>query len=278
VDSAFGSVASYRVMLSSGKYLAIQFTFNNSENYYVIRKVLYGEDIPEENDRANAIYNAYMDFYTSCIKEPMSDFDKEVAAHDYLIKNCKYGYPANEDDAYHAYGAMVLGNAVCDGYTEAFFILMTCMGIDCDIVVGTANGELHAWNQVMLDNEWYNIDLTWDDSLPDMGEYVKHTYFNVSDSALEVTHAWDKSFYHSCDSVEKNYYRNTYAYYEDYGTFKTGISKQIGRSQVLEAAIYNYSPTDSDLSFLYDSANIRKVQYLVDDMGDYNVVVIYINI
>jgi hypothetical protein len=278
VDSAFGSVSSYRVLLSSGEYLAIEFTFDKSDNYYVVRKVLYGEDIPSDNQRATEIYNVYADFYNSYIQEPMSDFDKEVAVHDYLVKRCQYGYPENTDDAYDAYGIMVEGKAVCDGYAEAFFLMVTCLGIDCDIVVGTADGESHAWNQIKLDNQWYNVDLTWDDSLPDMGEYVKHTYMNVDDSALGVTHVWDGEFYNECNSRTKSYYQSTFAFYQDYDSFKTGILRQAGRSSLVwEAAIDGYTSKDIDLTFLYDSTNVGRIRYLVEDMGTYKVVVIYVN-
>ncbi|WP_305803646.1 transglutaminase domain-containing protein, partial [Coprococcus sp. ART55/1] len=98
-------------------------------------------------------------------------------------------------DAYTAYGALVLHQSVCDGYAEAFFIIMSCLGVKCDIVVGRTEEGLHAWNQIELGGEWYNVDLTWDDSLPDMGSYLKHTYVNVDDSTLELTHSWEKQFY-----------------------------------------------------------------------------------
>lgn len=66
------------------------------------------------------MYDAYIEFYQTSIKEPMSDFDKEVAVHDYLIKNCVYGFPEKQQDAYDAYGVLVSHKAVCDGYAEAF--------------------------------------------------------------------------------------------------------------------------------------------------------------
>ena len=49
VDSAFGSVDTYRVLVSSGDYLAIQLSFDRSENYYVIRKALFddGKELSE---------------------------------------------------------------------------------------------------------------------------------------------------------------------------------------------------------------------------------------
>lgn len=278
VDSAFGTVETYKVIISSGEYLAIEFSYDKSENYYVVRKVLYGEDIPSDNTKALEIYDAYERFYGQCITGLMSDFDKEVAAHDYIVKNCVYGYPEDEDDAYDAYGVLVSGKAVCDGYAEAFFLLMTCLDIDCDIVVGTADDQLHAWNQVELDGNWYNVDITWDDSIPDTGNLVKHTYLNIDDDALLLSHTWETEFYHSCSSSEYNYYVKNMAAFDSYDSFKTGILRQISRGSVLEGIIYNYSSSDIDLTFLYtETAAVSKVKYVIEDLGSYSVVVIYIN-
>lgn len=277
VDSAFGSVDTYRVLVSSGDYLAIQLSYDRSENYYVIRKVLFDEEIPSDKKKALAMYDAYQEFYQACIKEPMSAFDKEKVAHDYLIKNCVYGFPEEEQEAYEAYGVLVSHKAVCDGYAEAFFMLMTCLDIPCDIVVGTADGDLHAWNQIELDGEWYNIDLTWDDAVPDMGEYIKHTYFNLTDEVLAESHSWERDFYRSCKASDMNYYEKTLAVYDTFEEFRTGIMKQVGRLNVLEAVVYDLDSDHPDLTFLYDSANIRKLKYLVEDMGNYYVIVIYVN-
>jgi hypothetical protein len=277
VDSAFGSVDTYRVLVSSGDYLAIQLSFDRSENYYVIRKVLFDEEIPSDKKKALAMYDSYIEFYKTCIKEPMSDFDKEKAAHDYLIKNCVYGFPEEQQDAYDAYGVLVSHKAVCDGYAEAFFMLMTCLDIPCDIVVGTADGDLHAWNQIELDGEWYNIDLTWDDAVPDMGEYVKHTYFNLTDDTLAENHTWEREFYRTCTDTNMNYYVKTFAVFDDFEAYKKGITKQIGRSDVLEAIVYYMDTDRPDLSFLYDSSAIKKLKYLVEDMGEYYVIIVYVN-
>ena len=277
VDSAFGSVDTYRVLVSSGDYLAIQLSFDRSENYYVIRKALFDEEIPSDKKKAIAMYDAYMEFYQTCIKEPMSDFDKEVAVHDYLIKNCVYGFPEEQQDAYDAYGVLVSHKAVCDGYAEAFFMLMTCLDIPCDIVVGTADGDLHAWNQVELNGKWYNIDLTWDDAVPDMESYIKHTYFNLTDEALAENHTWEREFYRTCTDTDMNYYVKTFAVFDDFEAYKKGITKQIGRSDVLEAIVYNMDTDRPDLSFLYDSSAIKKLKYLVEDMGEYYVIIVYVN-
>ncbi|MCQ5120546.1 hypothetical protein NE701_15275, partial [Coprococcus eutactus] len=46
IDSAYGSVDTYRILIESGDYLAIQLNFDLSDNYYVVRKYLNGTDIP----------------------------------------------------------------------------------------------------------------------------------------------------------------------------------------------------------------------------------------
>lgn len=276
IDSAIANVDTYRIILESGDYLAIQLNYIKSDNYYVLRKYLYGEEIPADNTRANEIYNVIESFIDRNITLGMSDYDKEIAVHDYIVKNCMYGFPEVRDDVYTAYGVLVTKMGVCDGYAEAFYLFMSCLGIECDIVVGDTCEGLHAWNQIKLDDNWYHVDLTWDDSLPDMGEYVKHSYVNLTDEVLDKTHSWEHQFYNRCSSDSYNYYKKSYYFYEDYDDFKKGIARQYGRSNVLEAAVIDIQE-QPDLSFLFGSGGIRKVNYIVEDMKEYKVVIIYVN-
>jgi hypothetical protein len=57
--------------------------------------------------------------------------------------------------------------AVCDGYVKSFQLLADKLGITSIQVYGSAVPSLenHAWNYVLMDNnEWYAIDVTWNDS------------------------------------------------------------------------------------------------------------------
>ena len=40
------------------------------------------------------------------------------------------------------------------------------------------------WNKVKIENEWYNVDATWDDD----DTYIFHTYFNISDKMIANDH------------------------------------------------------------------------------------------
>lgn len=54
-----------------------------------------------------------------------------------------------------------------------------------------------------------------------------------------------------------NYYVKTFAVFDDFEAYKKGITKQIGRSDVLEAIVYYMDTDRPDLSFLYDSSAIK---------------------
>ncbi len=71
---------------------------------------------------------------------------------------------SNDDPtAFHAYGALMEGEAVCQGYAYAFKMLCDKAKIPCWIVTGYYK-EPHAWNYVLLDGKYYQVDITWDDA------------------------------------------------------------------------------------------------------------------
>ena len=121
-----------------------------------------------------------------------SDFEKEEYINNYIIENCKYDDAAaqieniegNENDAY---GALVDGSAVCEGYARAFQLLCNKADIDCVMVSGTVDNTNHAWNCVKIGGEWYQIDVTWNDTDGDK-DYLQNDYFNLTDSLMLEDH------------------------------------------------------------------------------------------
>lgn len=80
-----------------------------------------------------------------------------------------------EDYAHTAYGVLVengrgLANtAVCDGYSLAYEYLLQQAGIPAAVIVGNAGDSPqdaggHAWNIIMVDGKWKEVDSTWDDA------------------------------------------------------------------------------------------------------------------
>ena len=92
------------------------------------------------------------------------NFVKSV--HDYL---CNFAYypDLNSSDyignAHDAYGALVEGRTVCEGYSEAFKLICNYYNIPSVCITGDAGGP-HMWNAVQMDDgNWYLLDITWDD-------------------------------------------------------------------------------------------------------------------
>ncbi len=119
-----------------------------------------------------------------------------LLAHDALINRCEYsavGYLHAENHS--AYGALCNRSAVCEGYAEAYQLLMDIAGIECIYVAGEAN-EPHAWNMLCIDGSYYHVDTTWDDPLStDAVQRLLHDYFLISDTQMSQTHTWERSSY-----------------------------------------------------------------------------------
>jgi transglutaminase-like putative cysteine protease len=141
------------------------------------------------------------------VNNTMTPYQKELAIHDYVVANAKYdtSIPNEPLESHNAYGALVKKVTVCDGYAMAMFELLPLAGIETKYVVGTAGGGGHAWNLVKLDGEWYQLDTTWDDPVPDRGPTVSHTFFNVTDDFIAKTHTWERSDYPTCTSTNQAY-------------------------------------------------------------------------
>ena len=150
----------------------------------------------------------------------LSDFDKLLSFHDAIIRKCTYTDRA--ESPYTAYGCLVEGEAVCEGYSKAFMMLCQRSGIDCLTVYGTATRDevtAHMWNKVRLDGEWYNFDITWDDPVSSIGrDYIGYDYFAVSDRDISVNHEFDETGfmkYPDAVSDSENYFVKNGLYITD---------------------------------------------------------------
>ncbi len=89
--------------------------------------------------------------------------------HDGLARTVSYRETGQR--AHDAVGALLDGEAVCEGYAKAFKLLCDRYNIPCVLGMGLAyaeetgeDGEPHMWNYVrMEDGKWYGVDVTWDD-------------------------------------------------------------------------------------------------------------------
>ncbi len=114
-----------------------------------------------------------------------SRFEKELFFHDWLCKNVTYNTDGT-DNVYTAYGALINGVAVCEGYSRAMQLLCDSAEIPCTVIYGKSNGIGHMWNIINPGDGWYHLDVTWDDD----EEYgvLRHAYVNLNDEQITTDH------------------------------------------------------------------------------------------
>lgn len=134
----------------------------------------------------------------------MTDFETVKLFHDYIITNCSYDMDG--DNYSNAYGALIEGKAVCEGYARAFKYLCDKVDIPCELVIGQTDIE-HMWNLVQIEGKWYNIDVTWDDPKNKDGDYISYSYFNLTDEQISIDHTvQDDAIFPVANSTDMNYF------------------------------------------------------------------------
>jgi transglutaminase/protease-like cytokinesis protein 3 len=117
-----------------------------------------------------------------------SNYKKVKLIHDYIVNNTRYQTGSN---CYTAYGALLEGRAVCQGYAQLAYKMLTEAGVKCYFISGKAyNGtqtQDHAWNLVKVGKKWYYLDCTWDD--PTGGEdTLRYDYFLIGSNQFDLDH------------------------------------------------------------------------------------------
>lgn len=176
----------------------------NDKSIKIVTKIhMYCYAGREETALAKQKYDSAADKLIAGITPDMPEFERELILHDRLADHIAY---EDGDRVHDAYGALVNGKAVCDGYTKAFQYLLQRVGIQSFMVTGIGNGVKHAWNIVRIDGKYYNVDLTWDDQKSD----IIYTYFNITDEEIKsLSHILDKEsegFAPVCTSTDANYF------------------------------------------------------------------------
>lgn len=150
------------------------------------------EDIEKYENQIQQVKNQVMSNL-----QGMTNYQKIKAIHDYLIDTISYETDLSKNNLYDIYGALVEKRCVCEGYAKAFQYFMNECGIQNTIVIGKGTNskkqtESHAWNYVQLDNNWYAVDVTWDDPIITGGgkltSKTKYKYFLKGAKTMEENH------------------------------------------------------------------------------------------
>ncbi len=125
---------------------------------------VYGPNL-SENDFAQ-LQAAVSNFMITQNVAAMSDIKKVRAAHDYLVKNCAPAQNGTKFGRDTAWGALVKGEANSKGYARAMKALCDAMGVGSCVITSNNSSSLkdYMWNTVLIDGQWYIVDVFCDDS------------------------------------------------------------------------------------------------------------------
>ncbi|MCL1902827.1 MAG: hypothetical protein FWF94_00225 [Oscillospiraceae bacterium] len=200
-----------------------------------------------------------------------STFEKVEIIHNYLTENIVYDNNyANNENAFNVYGALIEGETVCQGYSQAFQMLAYLSGIESMIITGNAGDDSHAWNLVNMNSgfgkpEWYHVDVTWNDRQEDNSEKRSHRYLNTSDGIMSATHIWKKSYYPAANSSKYNYFRYKGIMASSLQNLEAIFSSLYVSGETFYEVLCTFPVDKSDLDFLYDYSSTDTIMYQIDD-------------
>ena len=214
-DYDLNSLKNYDVSISAKGIVStdgistVTYSFDYNPNYKIAKVV----EVPALFDKLDLEQKEAYDILYKCTKELTenltTDYDKEIAIHNFITDNFQYGPldMGNVPQRAHSITGFVFdGQGICEAYANTFYVMGKMAGLDVSIITGSANNVSHMWNQIKLDGEYYHVDVTSDDPTPDVPNRERYTFFNVSDDIISQTHSWERSEFPACTSDKYNYY------------------------------------------------------------------------
>ena len=218
--------------------------------------------------------------YFSDFSRDLSEYEREESVYRYIINNCTYDDGVENSDSYgdehpslyNLYGVMVDHSAVCEGYSRAFDYLCSQLGVDAVCICGMseddddseAESELHMWNAVQLDGEWYWADATWDDwdEDEDLGDVFY--YLNITDEVLLADHSVDKTY----EQITEDEYEELESYINSFLPVSCTATEYC---YYLREGVVLTSPEDDGLAdgFVAAAEKNRKSLLIIVDNDDY---------
>ena len=120
------------------------------------------------------------------------DYDRALWLNDWLVENTKYDSSLMYCSAE---GVFNRGLGTCEGYHEAYAMLLNKVGIETRRVDDF--GDAHVWTGIKLNGNWYNADTTWNDT----GDYTRsdldlqRLYFALPSGIIQKVHPkWDGQY------------------------------------------------------------------------------------
>lgn len=109
---------------------------------------------PEEEAVKNEVIK-YLDSYDW---KHASEYEKAAYTAEYIASRCRSEKNVSGDSLYinSSYSCLINGESMCDGFAQTYHLLTRAAGLK-SVQAGTLS---HAWNYVMIDQQWYEMDVS----------------------------------------------------------------------------------------------------------------------
>lgn len=154
----------------------IKYLYSLSRNIFIDQrymdktKAMAGNQILLSDITSYVLILEKLDYFEKiCNKYCKTDFDKALFTIIQLSDYVKYQLPSTKKTSCLA-NVLLLKYGVCMDFSIALWKCLERLNIECQIIKGIGNENYvknklilfnHAWNQVKIDNKWYNVDITW---------------------------------------------------------------------------------------------------------------------
>lgn len=101
-------------------------------------------------------------------------------------------------------GALIDGEAVCEGYAYAFHLIVSELGIPVVNISGTSKDISHIWNKVLIDGQWLYCDVTWND----IGSAVSEEFLLLDKAAFYGKELHEPAQEQYSDIAAETFWRN----------------------------------------------------------------------
>jgi len=165
-----------------------KFNINKNDHLNIEKNILISNDFYTILE-----YKSIIDKCSSIIKDIdmyESDIDRFIKVYKKVIENIYYdndGVVNSKIENQTLIGGLFNNKCVCEGYCKILQQLLSLVNIESIVVGGNGKKEDggHLWNQVKIDDSWYNADATYDSYLFHNNKDIMKCL--VSDSNVLIT-------------------------------------------------------------------------------------------
>lgn len=274
-------------------YYVEGYTYTTYSKNDVLSKLEFSGTYTKTKEECEILNLQIEQYVTECfagMQDGMSDYEKVKYIYEYIINGTEYNLTAV--DSQNICSVFLNGESVCMGYAKAMQYLLLEQNILCTLVNGTAQeGEVHAWNLLLLDGQYYHLDVTWgDDSYTISNDdstsvgMTNYSFFCVTTEEILKTHTIDNVVdLPDCIADENNYYVKEGYYFENLDTEKltkvfsdayasdkiyveikcmdTLVYREISKYLIEEQHIFDYIEEGKDTVSYYDGEELLLLEF-----------------